>query len=155
MSSTPFSRTLRSLDADGFGPSLVATILAMLLLLSWGAWFFLAKIPLTEVSQEIEFTQSETIIASYPPKAMSRFQEGQNAYIRLEGLWPETVSAMVMQVNYEKGRVELFAEEDLYFVDGVQEQIEHVEIAVENVSPATLVMRASGLFESSPSLSTR
>ncbi len=155
MSSTPFSRTLRSLDADGFGPSLVAIILAMLLLLSWGMWFFLAKIPLTEVSQDIEMTQNETIIASYSPKAMSRFQEGQNAYIRLEGLWPETISAMVMKVDYDKSQVELFAEEDLYFVDGLQEKVEHVEVAVENVSPATLVMRASGLLEPSAIPSTR
>jgi len=155
MSSTPFSRTLRSLDADGFGPSLVAIILAMLLLLSWGIWFFLAKIPLTEVSQSVQITQSETIIATYSPNVMARLQEGQDAYVRLEGLWPKTVSAIVMNVNYEKGQVELFAEEDLYFVDGVQEQVEHVEIEVENVSPATLVMRASGLFEPSTVPSTR
>ena len=155
MSATPFSRTLRSLDADGFGPSLVAIILAMLLLLLWGMWFFLAKIPLTEVSQSVQMTQSETIIATYSPNVVTHLQEGQDAYVRLEGLWPETVSAIVMNVNYEKGQVELFAEEDLYFVDGVQEQVEYVEIEVEKISPATLVMRASGLFEPSTVSSTR
>ena len=147
MSSTPFSRTLRSLDADGFGPSLVAIILAMLLLLSWGMWFFFANIPLTEVSQNIEITQSETMIATYSPEAVTHLQEGQDAYVRLEGLWSETLPAIVMSVNYEKGQVELFAEEDLSYVDGVQERVDYVEIEVEQVSPATLVMRASGLLE--------
>ena len=147
MSSTPFSRTLRSLDADGFGPSLVAIIFAMLLLLSWGMWFFFANIPLTEVSQNIEITQSETMIVTYSPQAVTHLEEGQDAYVRLEGLWSETLPAIVMSVNYEKGQVELFAEEDLSYVDGVQERVEYVEIEVEQVSPATLVMRASGLLE--------
>lgn len=147
MSSTPFSRTLRSLDADGFGPSLVAIILAMLLLLGWGMWFFFANIPLTEATQNVEITKNETIIAIYSPKAMTHLQQGQDAYVRLEGLWPETLPAIVMDVNYETGRVELFAEQDLSYVDGIREQVDHVEIEVEEVSPATLVMRASGLFE--------
>lgn len=147
MSSTPFSRTMRSLDADRFGPSLVALIFAMILLLLWCAWFFLARIPITEVSQSVEIAPGQKVVASFSPKALGRLQEGQPAYLRLEGLWPQTVPAIIMQINYQRGQVELFAEEDLSFVDGVTEEVEHVEIEIENISPAALVMRASGLFD--------
>ena len=146
MSSTPFSRTMRSLDADSFGPSLVALIFAMILLLLWCFWFFLARIPITEVSQSVEIAQDEKIVATFPPKAMARLQEGQSAFLRLGGMWSERVPAIMMEINYPRGQVELFAEENLSFIDGVMGEVEQVEIEVEEVSPATLVMRASGLF---------
>jgi membrane fusion protein (multidrug efflux system) len=48
--STPFSRTLRSLEADRHPRSKSSVALA-LLLLAWGVWFFLGRITVYEVSQ--------------------------------------------------------------------------------------------------------
>jgi len=47
---TPFSRTLRALEADSFRGSLVALVFVVALLGGWLAWFFLAKIARYEVT---------------------------------------------------------------------------------------------------------
>lgn len=146
MSSTPFSRTMRSLDADSFGPSLVALIFAMLILFFWSFWFFFAQIPLTETSQSIEMVDAQNMVAFFPAQTVGRIEEGQPAYIHLEGFQTTVVPAIIMQIDIENGEVELFADDDFVFSDGVMEGVKQVEIEVEQISPATLIMRASGFF---------
>jgi multidrug resistance efflux pump len=46
-----FSRTLRTLDADGMRPALIAAGLVAILLLVWGGWLVMARVPVYEVSQ--------------------------------------------------------------------------------------------------------
>lgn len=47
---TPFARTLRSLDAERWRPSLLAILVAAGLLAVWLAWFLFARVSLYEVS---------------------------------------------------------------------------------------------------------
>ena len=42
--STTFSSSMRSLERDGFRFSLIVLLIAALLLVAWGAWFFLATV---------------------------------------------------------------------------------------------------------------
>jgi hypothetical protein len=150
MSSTPFSRTMRSLDADSFGPSLVALIFAMLILFFWSFWFFFARIPLTEVSQSVQVRQDQSIVALFPVQTVGRIEEGQSAYLHLEGFQRTVIPAIIMQINPQNGQVELFADDDFVFSDEIIEGVKQVEVEVEQVSPATLIMRASGLFGPHP-----
>jgi membrane fusion protein (multidrug efflux system) len=46
----PFSRTLRSLEADGHRRWMLGLIPALVLLAAWGAWFFLSRVSVYEVS---------------------------------------------------------------------------------------------------------
>jgi multidrug resistance efflux pump len=48
---TAFSRSMRSLAADGFGRSLAGLLSATLLLGGWGAWFLLSRVAVYEVTQ--------------------------------------------------------------------------------------------------------
>jgi membrane fusion protein (multidrug efflux system) len=48
---TAFSQTLRALDRERFGRTLLAWLPAVVLLGSWGAWMGLARVPVYEVSQ--------------------------------------------------------------------------------------------------------
>jgi multidrug resistance efflux pump len=48
--SSPFSRTMRSLDADSFRRSNIAMLVAALLLGTWMTWFFLARVERYEVT---------------------------------------------------------------------------------------------------------
>ena len=48
--STPFSRSMQSLAADGFRYSLSGMLLAAVLLSAWAVWFFIARVTLYEVS---------------------------------------------------------------------------------------------------------
>lgn len=50
--SSPFAHTLRSLEVDGARGARVLAVLAVLLLAGWVAWLLLARIPVTEVSED-------------------------------------------------------------------------------------------------------
>jgi len=57
---TPFARSLRSLEADGFRGVSVAFLIAGVLLSAWAAWFALARIAVYEVTERarVEVNQS-------------------------------------------------------------------------------------------------
>ena len=46
-----FSRSMRSLDADGFGRVLAGVLSAVLLLGGWGAWYVLSRVAVYKVTQ--------------------------------------------------------------------------------------------------------
>ena len=46
----PFERTLRSLEGDGYGRTLVWTLVTLLVFAAWGAWLLLARVPLFAAS---------------------------------------------------------------------------------------------------------
>jgi multidrug resistance efflux pump len=104
------------------------------------------------------------IIAHFlPSKALGRIQPGQPARLRLEGFpWTQygTVAARVTHVASELRdkllRVELKADADaaspIPFQHGLPGT---VEVEVERVSPATLVLRTAGLLLAAPETSAR
>ena len=65
---TPFSRTLRSLDADSFRPQLAGVALVAALLMAWLAWLFLAAVPLYEIS---DTARLETDVAAHSVAALA------------------------------------------------------------------------------------
>lgn len=50
--SSPFAHTLRSLEVDGARGARALVVLAVVLLGAWSAWLLLARIPVTEVSDD-------------------------------------------------------------------------------------------------------
>src|SRR5687767_13430377 len=62
--SSPFSRSLRSLESEGRGWR--AAAIAAALLLGWGAWFGLAQVPLYETSMS---ARVEATAATHPVDA--------------------------------------------------------------------------------------
>ncbi len=158
--SISFSRSMRSLNADSLRPSLVGLVVAILLLVAWATWFFLAQITLYETGQIVDQTRDGTIVANFPPEAQGRIYQGQSALLRFDAA-PESqtgpISAIVTDVanSVQEGQlqVELFALPDdtasqAPLQNGLTGQ---VEIEIEHISPATLVMRSSGqLFDTQP-----
>jgi hypothetical protein len=165
--SSPFSRTTRSLNADSFHTSLAGLTIALLLLTVWTAWFCMAEIAIyrTSLSARVtgkdvlvsEFTEGarrpverteKEIIAEFSPEDIGSIRPGQAAKVYLNtepraGIF----SARVDQVTGT--RVSLFGQ----FAKASIRQGEtgQVKIQVDSVSPAVLVMRASGLFDDIPS----
>lgn len=89
---SPFSRTLRSIDGDSASP-LWATVLAGLLISSWGTWFVVARVPLRAIS-------SEARLALEP------------AVIPLEVSTPGTVTELHLELGAEVREGDLLAVQD-------------------------------------------
>lgn len=138
---TPFSRTTRSLHSDSFGPSLMMLVLALILLLAWNVWFFFAQVSLTEISQSAQVIKVNIVEAKFPPEQLAHMRRGQAAFIYLEGQ-AAPIEANVSDVWEEE--VQLLLKDDEMLTIGYLNG--HVEVEVESVSPATLVLRAAGLL---------
>jgi multidrug resistance efflux pump len=162
MMSTAFSRTMQSLDADDFRGSVVGLALVTALLAAWSAWFLLAQIALHEISDtaHLEVDAIGTVarrgdlklVAVFPATALGRVRPGQLARLRLDsfpGLPSGGIAATVATVTNapQNGRVhvELAIQPDPTAAIPLREGLYGtVEIEVERVSPATLLLRAVG-----------
>jgi hypothetical protein len=79
-----FARTLRALDADGFGASKLGLLLAAVLLIAWTWWMLAARVPQYETTTNVRI-ESDHAVAYFPVNAISRIQVGQAAVIHIDG----------------------------------------------------------------------
>jgi multidrug resistance efflux pump len=95
------------------------------------------------------------IVAEFrPEEALGRVRTGQNARFRLRGFpWieygsiPARVTGLASEALSGNARVELSVAHDVAFPIALQHGLPgSLEIAIERVSPATLVLRASGAW---------
>ena len=150
--SISFSRSMRSLNADSLRPSLVGLIVAILLLTAWATWFFLAQITLYETGQIVDMTRDGTVVANFSPEAQGRIYQGQSALLRFDAApenqtepIPAIVTDVASAVQEDQHQVELFALPDAAAQIPLQNGLTgQVEVEIEHLSPATLVMRSSG-----------
>ncbi|HEX5268930.1 MAG TPA: HlyD family efflux transporter periplasmic adaptor subunit [Gemmataceae bacterium] len=92
------------------------------------------------------------VVALFPARAVGRLRPGQAARLRLDGFpWTEygSLAATVTEVGPEPSRAEVRVELTLAPADNARLPVEHgvtgsAEVAVEEVSPAGLVLRAAG-----------
>ncbi len=151
--STNFSRSMRSLERDGFRFTLAALLIAALLLVAWGAWFFLATVPLYTVTDTFYLDAngpSTKIIAELDAGEAADVRPKQRAWVRLTGA--RALPATVTRVDSEpvsggdgKTRVELTIDEDAGPLLSNQNHFRgRVEIEVERVTPSSLVLRSIG-----------
>ncbi|QTA84814.1 hypothetical protein [Desulfonema magnum] len=160
--SVPFSRSIHSLNASRFRVPLATAIVMIIFLTIWSFWFFLARVTLCETSQKIRITKGSRVLADFPPGVLNRIRCGQHARLRLDGDIGNRagiIPAIVMKVN-DQGRgtrtvrVELFPLPGAVIPTPLYEGLTgQVQIEVEHISPAVLVMRASGLFADTSKIS--
>lgn len=159
--SIPFSRSMRSLKADSYRPSLAGLLVAMLLLIAWSGWFFLARITLQETGQIVSATGRGTVIAQFPVETLGRIHRGQSALLRLDAVTEDEavpIPAIVLDVAKDtqegQGQVEVFPLPEAAARMPLQDNLTgRVEIEVERLSPAALVVRASGQLIDTPPVS--
>jgi hypothetical protein len=136
-----FSKTLRALDADSFRISNLALIATIVLLAGWTWWMVSAGVPQYEISRDVVI-QPNRFIASFPARALERVRPGQPATLHLEG---ESIPAKVIAVGADAATGQVRA----ILLPATENRVppaSHAEVAieVERVSPATLILRASG-----------
>ena len=69
--SSPFSRSMRSLTADGFRRSTLGLLIAATLLTSWAVWFYFARITLYEVTTAARLEVDRALEAEVVVMAMA------------------------------------------------------------------------------------
>ncbi len=158
----PFSRTLRSLEADSRTTTLVWIILALSLLLVWSGWFFFARITRYEDSNILTAADRSSIEAEFPAEAMHTIRPGQHAFITLApqdapdmaDAEADTVEAVVAKIPSRHGDrpgiVRLFLTDVPAIPLSRGQHLDgKVAVATGTLSPFKLVMQASGLFTES------
>ncbi len=112
---TPFTNTLRSLNADGFRAALIGLGVALVLLIAWGGWFVLARMTVYEVSTSAIVARDGFVIADFPSAKLERIRRRQAAWLYplSEGAkQPASVPAVVIDIislpTAEPARVKLF-----------------------------------------------
>jgi len=146
--SLQFSRSLRSLRIDSFRASRIGLILAVLNMSALIAWFFLAKVTLYEASSSVSFTEDGRLMATFSPESIKRIQPGQSAILRLTpGADQPTIAIPTLVFDVETGedRVELLVMTSDFPETIPKEKLSgQVEVEVEYITPAELVLRTSG-----------
>lgn len=142
---------MRSLQIDSFRATRVGLGLAMVNLLVLLAWFFLAHITLYEASTALAWGEEDMLAASFAPPALARLRQGQEATVRLNP-GPDqpvlTFSAYLYRMPEDSGPV-LFYIQSGDVPDSLRQAAKlsgQVEVGVEQITPAELVLRNSGKY---------
>jgi hypothetical protein len=139
---------MRSLRIDSFRASQIGLVLAILNVLALIVWFFVGQVTLYESSDALRIDEEQRILAEYPVDTIDRIRSGQAAILRLDlgqGQPPVTFPVSVYAVDPESGLVELYPLSGALSLDTLHGKLKgQVQVEVEHVTPATLVLRASG-----------
>jgi multidrug resistance efflux pump len=157
--SMPFVRSMRSLETDHFRRAIVMLLIAAALLIAWAGWMVLAQVPLYAATQTAHLMVNHedvarfNIVASFEPAvALGRIYPGQTAVMRLDGFpWsqygtiPATVQRVATEVIDGSVQVELSIIPNARSTVPLQQGLPGaVEIELERISPALLLLRAAG-----------
>lgn len=153
--STPFSRTIRSLEADSPRLGILGLFFIVMLLGGWLTWGLLSRVTVYEVTERANLVGETRIIAQFSPTVRGRIQPGQSARLRLDSYpWLQygTVSATVVSVHRQPRNGWLEARLAIKSVPTTAISLQHgltgvVEVEVEQVSPAALLLRTAGLWD--------
>ena len=160
---TSFPRSIRALEADRFRSSALGMLACLLILAVWLAWFFLARVTEYKVAGTAHLEQRPCVIgcgpglpssvqavAEFPASiALAHIRPGQLAYLHLDGL-PRAlfsgiraqVASVATEVKDGKIRVEFTTEPDGDLGLALRPNLTAtVEVEVDRVSPAVLVLR--------------
>ena len=156
----PFARSTRSLQASNFQRSLVILIIVVGLIGLWAAWFFLAKVTLYEISEPIQVPYNEVIEANFSSQAQGHLQRGQAAFLKLDGHIgtevgpiPAIVLGVDNQPEAQQVQTTLFVQWPLAPSVPAQDNLTgQVEVEIEQISPATLVIRSVSRGLGAPSV---
>lgn len=148
--SLQFSRSLRALRVDSFRSARIGMFLAILIMIGLLAWFTLAKVTIFENSNAIRFTEDGRLVATFSSEGINRVRQGQAAILRVS-LGQDQPAIALPALVYQ---LEPDSDEAQVMVLGgeIPENLRsgklsgRVEVEVEYLTPAQLLLRASGKY---------
>jgi multidrug resistance efflux pump len=139
---------MRSLHADGRSRRAIWFLLIpVAVLAAWSTWFVKSHLARYEVTDHarIEVDQAVHVIAEFPPTALGRIRTGQPGRFRSQFCSiPVRVTSVGDEVREGYVRVELAVDRTRTSIPLQQGVTGTVDIEVENVSAATMLLRAAG-----------
>ena len=141
---------MRSLRLDSFRATRIGLVFAIIIMLALIVWFFMAKVTLYEVGSTLEWNADGKLMATFPKESLTRLRPGMPAILRLpQG--PDqpaiTIPAVVFNLPREGEQVEILVLPSQVPLDTQQGKLSgQVEVEVEYVTPAELVLRTSGKY---------
>ena len=156
---TAFSQSLRSLQSDRNRISLVVLILAGLLFLGWLLWFFFSPFAVYETGRVVQTSSDGVVVAEFPLAAQSQVQIGQSVQVHLAGAEPDAaIPGLIVDVAQSSAgdqlQVVIYADMDNPNVAFLQDDLTgKAVVTVAQLSPAMLVLRASGVGSDTPPVS--
>lgn len=160
-----FSRSLRSLQADGWRAPLVGLLVGILLMAVWVGWFFLASVHFNETGRVVKIDENGFLIAEFSTASLAHLKRGQMALVRLDneqvGVSIDSKTAPLQAVVSEVKPFDLVpGQVRLAVLPGQATSLPaafpdqaaialsaSVEVVVERLSPAQLVLRNIGLTQ--------
>jgi len=148
--SIQFSRSVRALRLDSFRATRIGLVIAVLIMLALILWFFQAKVTLYEVSTTLETKPDGMILATFPSEARTRLRPGMPAILRLPQGADQpsmTLPAVVWNLSSENEQVEILLLTGGEALGSQQGKLTgQVDVEIEYITPAALVLRTSGKF---------
>ena len=152
--STAFSRSVRLMNQDGFNLSLVSLVFLFIFLSAWMIWFFMARMPIYATSNDYQVTKTGSLNVTFSDEDLLKILPGQSAELALPesaGSPTQTLKAKVMGVPTPGHK---FVEVYVFGSTGQPELDKYaggnVKIQVEEVSPASLVLRSTKQIQANP-----
>jgi hypothetical protein len=148
--SLSFSRSMRSLQSDSFRPSLATLIIASILILAWFAWLVFASVTLYETSQDWQVQRDGSLIVRFSDETIARLHPGQRGTLEVSLLPSQASQQLPVIVADIPMRTQNHLASDTAKIALLSGSLPPtatsgtVKIAVETVSPLTLITRATG-----------
>ncbi|MEZ4735537.1 MAG: hypothetical protein R3E79_51250 [Caldilineaceae bacterium] len=157
--SIAFSRSTGALQADSHRTALISLITAIPLILIWIGWFAFATIAVNAVSEQLAPGRPGEVNATFPTAKGAKIRQGQDALLRLtdEMGQERVIPALVSRVAPDgKGQltVQLAPAPEYVEYEPLPEMLQgKAEVAIEQITPAVLVLRAAGQLIETPPVS--
>jgi hypothetical protein len=133
----------------------------LVVLVAWLLWFFLARVTLLEIGKIVHINQVGEVQAEFSGQSAQRIRVGQPGWLRLTGRAGDELGLMAVVVVRRHPAVggttpmDLMVLDERFFLVPLEAAaVGQVEVEVERVSPATLLLRSSGQFMGAPRVST-
>lgn len=146
-----YTKSTFSVAADNLLLKLMGAVVLILLMLGWVIWFFFAHLSFYETAPAT-MQPGGVVVAQFATKSITRIKYEQSAFFHSKNSSGQAVSVplRIARIDSKSGNVQLWP-----FTNQKPDQKNtkpvtgEVKISVEQVTPATLILRASGLMSSS------
>lgn len=142
-----YTKSTFSIAADNLTLKLIGGSLVMLLMLGWVVWFFFAHLTFYETSLGT-WQPNGVIVAQFSSESLLRLNYEQPAFFQTQNSSGQIVSVpiQIVKIDAKSGQVELWPlAEEQPAQTNTQPVHGQVKVGVEQVTPATLILRAAGL----------